>query len=103
MIYSSQKYRWFAKTSSGWYERNFLKFDENEQTILNGANTEERHNLFQDFQKKSIKETTPPPQVQIAFDNNYDPEANLIIANINDKGHGTVYFYKNNVFCSRNF
>lgn len=92
-----QKHRWFTRTPNGWYERFNVQLTNDEKQIIE-TNHPNAENLWRQFNELSIQKVEPPANVQQAFLINYDPHAELVIANINDQGHGSTRFKKHNQY-----
>ena len=102
MNIATSKMRWFSRTPQGWYERFNVKFNEQEADAINN-NHENTHQLWQQFHEISSTKIEPPQNVQQIFLINYDPHSELIIANINDQGHGYIIAKKHDQYYRKPF
>lgn len=92
-----QTLRWFARTPQGWYERLNVQLTDDEKQIIE-TNHPKANELWQQYNQLATTKIDPPANVQQAFLINHDPHAELIIANINEKGHGSIRLKKHNQY-----
>jgi hypothetical protein len=101
-----QTHRWYSKTFSGWCEIFNVTLDDQENSIIYSYKFDnpERDNLIKSINEASIRPINLIPQVVAnAFNSHYNPNLDLIMATINDLGHGTIYAKKDNDYINTSF
>lgn len=85
-----QKHRWFSKNFSGWYELFKVQFSPEEKEIF-ASESPEKEKLSEEFRRISVRRIDDPPiKVLLSFQKNHNPEKELVVANINEHGHGII-------------
>ena len=89
MIIKPQTHQWYSKTIKGWSIIHNVEFTPQEKLIFH-SESPEKEILVQQFNNLAAQQIENPPEIVInAFNKHYNNQE-LIRANINDKGHGTI-------------
>jgi hypothetical protein len=84
---------WYCKTNEGWFKRFYINFNPQEKlTLLQEDNNPDKTQLLDYFKHNSSEKIpNPPDHIQAIINQHLRQDDELIIANINEQGNGTIY------------